>query len=397
MEVIRNIEGEPVDIVFRYINNTHARLEGVAPEELIGQSFFEVFHKDDKKWLEVFAETAFDGIEKKFTEHIASIRKYLQISTHKLGEGLCGCIIEDVTEKHQLLRRTEKQKQLMNQFLKSLTDMTFFYDEEKRLFYDCEVHENGEVYTIDDLAFPADLIDKSMMAIADIPILEEALTEFQTKDEIDCTVRVRAFESDQFEWYQVILRAYYDEYSGMRECIGYLKNVNKVVETQLQLKDRAERDGMTGLFNASAGRELMDYICQKNASFKIPCAFFMLDIDNFKEINDAYGHSYGDKVITGVAHALKESFRNDDVIARFGGDEFAVLAREVEEKTVEKIYNRIIANIHRLLGEHISISVGIYISSRPLSIEEFYKEADKMLYQVKMKNKGNFWIKKNES
>lgn len=135
IKVIRDEENQYQDIKYRYANRIYAQLEGLTVEEMVGKSFFELFHKDDNMyWLEVFGKTAYDVLEQKFIQFIPTVKKYFQISTHKLKDGFCGCLVEDVTEKFQLLSKTEKQRELTTKFLRSLTDTTFFYDEKKRLF-----------------------------------------------------------------------------------------------------------------------------------------------------------------------------------------------------------------------------------------------------------------------
>ena len=132
----------------------------------------------------------------------------------------------------------------------------------KDCFYDCEVHENNEVYTIPNMRFPEDFIEFKMLHKDDEEVLKKALDELESRDEIRCVIRVRAFTTDEVEWYKLVINAYSDEFTSERECIRYLKNVNKDVQDKEQLEDKAYRDGMTGLFNASTGRELIDNICK---------------------------------------------------------------------------------------------------------------------------------------
>lgn len=104
----------------------------------------------------------------------------------------------------------------------------------------------------------------------------------------------------------------------------YLVDIDKQKREEVRLTQQAERDLSTGLYNKETARAKME-IALKLYDKPDTCAFFMIDLDYFKTINDTYGHAAGDFVVKRTADVLKESFREEDIIGRLGGDEFGIL------------------------------------------------------------------------
>lgn len=144
-------------------------------------------------------------------------------------------------------------------------------------------------------------------------------------------------------------------------------------------------------------------------------AMLMLDVDDFKSINDRFGHFVGDQVLQAVAHALKKSVRGLDVVGRMGGDEFAVLLVDVEsESDVEEVVKRLNARINRICREnghldsvkeaegradaderyvHVSVGGRLHMpSDGEMTFERLYVEADKALYKAKERGKNCYEI-----
>ena len=139
-------------------------------------------------------------------------------------------------------------------------------------------------------------------------------------------------------------------------------------------------------------RKVNECIYQKN-SF----AVVMMDIDDFKYINDSYGHTAGDEILCKTADVFRKTIRERDIICRMGGDEFALLITDVSEKEqVEEIILRICRQIERLRikeSEQVSISISFVAkiccdSFENLTFQIIYQEADKALYQAKQQGKN---------
>lgn len=153
----------------------------------------------------------------------------------------------------------------------------------------------------------------------------------------------------------------------------------------------AERDGETGLLNKTAFREISTRIITLQPEG--PKALLVIDIDDFKDINDRYGHLAGDSVIRCVADELISTFRKTDVLGRFGGDEFAVLLsglsnQEVARRKAVEIIKAVAFTCAKKRHLGASISVGLSFSAPSDSFDTLFARADQALYEAKNTGKG---------
>jgi len=180
---------------------------------------------------------------------------------------------------------------------------------------------------------------------------------------------------------------------GANEFRYLARAYNKMYEAYKRslehLNFKASHDELTGAYNRS-GYELMVSGLDLNSTFMM-----LVDVDNFKDINDTYGHETGDKVLIRLVDALKNNFRSDDYICRMGGDEFAVFMVHVTETQRQQIVQKIEA-VNRTLGESqdglppASISAGIAHGSSAADIEDLYGKADEAMYRAKHSGKHTY-------
>ena len=154
-------------------------------------------------------------------------------------------------------------------------------------------------------------------------------------------------------------------------------------ERDAQLRKLANHDSLTGLFNRRRFNEELRKEVMKVMREDRTSALFFIDLDQFKYINDACGHPAGDRLICKVADELQRSIRQDDVVARFGGDEFAILVRNVDLVGAEAAAETILTNMRRMAhieGEqvfHVHCSIGITIMAGDnLHHDELVNQAD---------------------
>lgn len=161
-----------------------------------------------------------------------------------------------------------------------------------------------------------------------------------------------------------------------------------------EMLDMAKRDPLTKLLNRTFTEEYVNEFLSERRNHG---TLLMIDMDNFKEINDVYGHIVGDEILIEFANTLKALTRQDDVVCRLGGDEFIVFLKDVTVHSliVEKVEQLVMTLEKRLVkpnnGGSISVSTGIATSPADgRSFNQLYQNADKALYYVKQKRKGSY-------
>ncbi len=177
---------------------------------------------------------------------------------------------------------------------------------------------------------------------------------------------------------------------GSHEFMNLAKAYNEIYEIKAQneqsLLQEAEYDALTGILN----RRAFDQLCAKSHQKAQPIALLLIDMDNFKQINDRYGHAGGDTALKTLAEILKKTFREDDYVARIGGDEFAVILPDftsTHTTAIARKINNVNGALKKIKGfENISVSVGVAVSPTGYT-EDLYKQADAALYRVKERGK----------
>lgn len=174
-------------------------------------------------------------------------------------------------------------------------------------------------------------------------------------------------------------------------------DIDESKRKEILLKKQAERDGLTGLYNAITTRDKIDEVLSNGCEGNKNQVFVLIDLDNFKKINDTFGHSYGDKVLKEVADILSRQFRSSDIIGRIGGDEFVLLLRDMRTLDfAEQLIENLNVLFHRTYQEgeqSVTISASIGLAAAPQdgsTFQELYKKADEVQYQVKKHGKNGF-------
>jgi two-component system, cell cycle response regulator len=160
------------------------------------------------------------------------------------------------------------------------------------------------------------------------------------------------------------------------------------------LEHAALTDGLTGMQNRRYFDDaLKEYLVEFRRINK-PIGLMVLDLDHFKQVNDTHGHDVGDQVLRELAQCLKNFTRYHDIAARLGGEEFAVVAPNMDIETLQKFAERIRKAVSDLVIKsgniHIKVttSVGLAVWDGHEDADEFYRRADRMLYQAKRQGRN---------
>jgi diguanylate cyclase (GGDEF)-like protein len=170
-----------------------------------------------------------------------------------------------------------------------------------------------------------------------------------------------------------------------------LAALNAKLSVALGAESRLARtDRLTSLGNS---RNFFEHLSLDLMARRSPVCVAMLDIDNFKRINDGHGHHAGDELLRRIASEIAAEIRGTDVVARMGGDEFAILFRGVEPEGASKIAARIVERVRLAAapypGADISASIGIaWFSDPPRNADDVLRIADAAMYQAKSDGKG---------
>lgn len=251
------------------------------------------------------------------------------------------------------------------------------------------------------------LLDINMPEMDGFEVLEKLRSAPETKDipvifltaDSDADTETRCFESGAIDF---IAKPFVPEVMRSRiSRVLELEELRKSLADKLMIKTRevediqskSQKDALTGLWNRNYTEKLVDEIFSSGGSG----ALMMIDMDNFKAINDNYGHIAGDRTLKMFAETLEAYCGKDDILCRIGGDEFVVFVTSTHSKNeLSNLAGDILADLCRKLDEckfDTNSSVSIGIAQAPDDGKEFkelYNAADKALYYVKQNGKNSF-------
>lgn len=209
--------------------------------------------------------------------------------------------------------------------------------------------------------------------------------------------RTRRFDQD-YTWYQANLTSLLGAEGYVTRVVGRLINIHEKKLKELDLLLRAEKDALTGLYNKGATVQLIkNSIAESNKG--VLNALMIIDLDNFKEVNDLLGHSQGDKVLVETANALNDIFKGGDIVGRIGGDEFVVYMKNLNTiSNADILAGKVVKKVDYTLERterpiHVTCSVGVAIFPyHGTDYEELFNKADKAVYTAKANGKCGYRI-----
>jgi diguanylate cyclase (GGDEF)-like protein len=171
------------------------------------------------------------------------------------------------------------------------------------------------------------------------------------------------------------------------------KNQQDLIVKNIIMDKTNKEDPLTGLYNHKTFHEYLEKLIEQSESSHLPLQLGIIDIDNFKNVNDNYGHWVGDIVLKRVGEQIKAHVTQDDFVSRYGGEEFAVIFTDKNKDEsyllLEQIRIEICSMEHQELNNQaVTVSIGMCSYSKGLGKERFFKAADESLYQAKHKGKN---------
>ena len=209
--------------------------------------------------------------------------------------------------------------------------------------------------------------------------------------------RTKRFDKD-YTWYQLNLTSLLGPEGYVTRIVGRMINIHEKKLKELDLLLRAEKDALTGLYNKGATMQLIENELEDSKKDTLN-ALMIIDLDNFKEVNDLLGHAQGDQVLVDTAAALNDIFKGGDIVGRIGGDEYVVFMKNLNAiSNADILANKVVRNVNysfdyedRQINVTCSVGVAIY-PYHGRGYEELFNKADKAVYTAKANGKCGYRI-----
>lgn len=301
------------------------------------------------------------------------------------------CQLEDMTQEHILqeeLRKVEEKHEWKLQQFQALAHMpgviTYDYNPSKDLLNLDYTNQNGEVREFVAEEFLGKIDQHPWLAPESAQAHKEAYEEAMQKKLTGFVDFMGCFEGDEFYYYRSYYTSVADASGKIYRIVGRADKIDEDVKKVERMQRKVERDSLTGLLNYES---LVKHLEYNMTLFKCG-ALLIIDIDHFKSVNDRFGHMVDNKMLKAVSDVFTKMFRQSDVIARFGGDEFVIFLPNITDSSwVLKKGAQLLEAIHKIQvseGEYLSVSVGgTILADESVPALQMLKTADQALYRAK--------------
>ena len=378
---------------FIMVNKTKASFSGKKPSDFIGKTDFdffpenesEIYFNDEKRIMET-GIPVIDKVEKLVyngNEYWMSSSKIPWFDKNGNIMGIMG-ISRDITERKNLEDELlGREKNFFNALMDNITESIFFKDTKSRF-----VRINKACAKKFGIDKPEEAIGKT-----DFDFFSEEHASQAYKDEqyviksgkaiIDLEEK-ETYENKADRWASTSKIPWRDDNGNIIGIFGITRDITEKKKAEEKIKYLSFHDVLTGLYNRAFFEEELKRL---NTDRQLPLTIVMGDVNGLKLINDAYGHIKGDEFLVRIADILKDSFRKEDILSRWGGDEFIAILPKTTTRDALKIVKRIKDSCKKRATTEmpLSISLGVATKKKPgEDIEEVIKKAEDKMYKNKL-------------
>lgn len=277
----------------------------------------------------------------------------------------------------QVVRESEEKYRIL---LDESSDPIFTFHPDGQYRYVNQAFADGVGKSLDQIigkkiwdVFPKDEADKRYA------VVKWVFENGQTK-----VLEVRVPRPDGDRYYVTTVKPTLDEQGKVTSVICISKEITDRKQMEQELKYLGSHDLLSGLYNRNFFEIELERI-QTGRQF--PVSIVLADLDDLKITNDLHGHAKGDELIRQAAHILRRSFRVEDIVARIGGDEFAILLPETDEATAQSTIARLETNLKMQEEALLSLSIGYATGEEGSNLMDILRLADSRMYQDKLTRK----------
>ncbi len=264
------------------------------------------------------------------------------------------------------------------------------------------------ILDVQDPVFPQKLLKIDDLPQKESELIKEIFRNIDMGIETESCIICATQANETTQWYKIKLTSILDEEKNPIHAVGTIEDISQQKHVEKDLLIRAEHDSLTGLYNRKAAIQRIDQVLMDPASQILMenevHAVLLIDMDNFKLVNDTLGHLVGDQLLVKFSDLLSKKFRKTDTICRLGGDEFLIFLPKMNSPqfVMEKSEDLCIAANQYLQGHQdvVEVSCSIGIAFAPLhgdTFHELYQKADSALYHAKRFGKNRCFVYDGEA
>lgn len=279
--------------------------------------------------------------------------------------------------------RVERSNRLLARALDATSDMVMLTDAKGRIVFVNTAFESATGYSLSDLVGRTPALLRS--GEHDEAFYEEMHRTISEGRDFRATFVNRRRDGSFFHVEQTI-STIFDDAGHATHHISVSKDISPRVKREKALWRAATQDKLTGLYNRHYGEQTLQNAFLKAQEGHESLSLMIVDVDNFKQINDKYGHIAGDRILTAVSHILQGAVRSQDAVIRWGGDEFVIALVDCKIDNATELAERVRSRVDAYRDEEfgsITVSLGVASFIADETVNDLMARADESLYDAK--------------
>ncbi|MFA7467208.1 MAG: EAL domain-containing protein [Desulfotomaculaceae bacterium] len=386
-EIILDPNGKPCDYRFLELNQAFEVSTGLNASDVLGKTVLEVLPQTEPYWIEIYGEVAQSGKPKRFQNYSQTLDKYFDVHVFSPQPGQFATIFIDITENRRSQEALKESEARLARVVATVpVGITITSTSGTITFANATAEkilrlEQGAISkrAYNDPTWKIIREDGSPMSDAELPFSRV----MRTQEPVWGVEQIIEHQDSSITILSINAAPLFDSLGGITGVVASIRDITEHKQMQKRLLYLATNDYLTKVPNRYYLEKKLNKTVEA-AKLGQKSALLFLDVDNFKMVNDIFGHSAGDQLLVKITSIVKDNLRPTDLLARIGGDEFAVLldgvteaeASVVAEKIRHSLDNQdlILNSFTNILNLSVSIGVvmidGFYESNRLLSIAD---------------------------
>ncbi len=388
-----------------YVNQAYAAINGYDDSgDIAGKTCRQIYGEKEYERIQLVVTPVLQKNGKWRGELVAKRKNgsnyFQEASVSMLDDGGRLCIIRDITWRKRSEERLQRSERFLNMIFNSIRDPFCIFDSDFRIIRINEAYAQLKNKQI------GELIGRKCFEVLEgrQQVCEGCVVKKTFHSADPCAKdKLVALDDGTQSWVEIYTYPILDDAETVSHVIEYTREITerkKAEEEKRKLIERLEylsrTDALTGLINRRALADCLSYEIDRAIRYRSELSLILCDIDNFKEINDSYGHDIGDRALQLLSATLKTMLRKTDIAGRYGGDEFMLVLPETAIGGAESLADKILAEVRNTdlhfedsRQVRLSLSIGVAcVMSENETIDSLIKRADDALYQSKHGGRG---------
>ncbi len=380
-EIIYDQSGKPIDYYLIDSNEVAEVISGIERQTSINKSIFDILPDSAAELAKKLNKITFTGEPYKDEIYVKEWGKYLSVNMYEAEKKQLAVMFSDITQKKLADEAMQKQKLSYEALFRNSSDAIIRFDQNHNIidinekFTELFGYTLDEIYgrEVDSVVAPKEKFDEAKVLTKNVLNGNIAAMEESVRLGSDGKLREVSVKGVAIVLNDKIIGGY-----------GIYTDISRRKKAERELMYMNYHDQLTGLYNR---RFFEEELKRLDTERNLPISIIMADVNGLKLFNDAFGHAEGDKLLVKAAEIIRKELREDEILARLGGDELVILLPRTDSEEANKIVNRIRASISniRLKSIELSISFGWATkNSADQHMNDILKNAEDYMYRNKL-------------